>query len=117
MNYLSAILGIALLGALLTASLYRNDAQEWKDKYNNRVSQEQTAAQQAKDDAQKQEAADLKNLQAQSSQAIQQATSAKNQAQLTAATYQKKLAQLAGKPNLDLGHACANVNIPGDLIP
>lgn len=63
------------------------------------------------------EAADLKARDAQAVVAIQQATSAANQAQLTAATYKQKLAQLAGKPKLDIGHQCAITTIPTDLLP
>lgn len=47
--------------------------------------------------------------------AIQQATYAKNQAQLAAATYTQKLAQLAKQKPADLPHICANVSMPGDL--
>ena len=116
MNYLAGLLGIALMGAVTTAAIYRGDSLSWQNKYNQRVAQEQTAAQQAKDDAAKQEAKDTAALNAQSSKAIQQATSARNQAQLTAATYQQKLAQLAGK-QLDIGHQCALTPVPSDLLP
>lgn len=115
MNYLTYLLGLALAGALLTGSLYRNDAQDWKTKYNDRVNQEQTAAQQAKDDAAAQEKKDLAALQSQSSQALSQAQDAKDKADKERESYEKRLKEASGEK--DLGHACSGVVIPGDLIP
>lgn len=75
------------------------------------------AAQQAKDDAAATEAKDLASLKSQSSQALQQATYARNQAQLATATYNQKLAQLASTNPTDLPHRCASIPIAPELIP
>ena len=117
MNYLAALLGIALLGAISTAAVYRGDAASYHEQLISLKASYAETAQKAKDDAAAQEAKDTAALKLQSSAATQQAAYAKNQAQLAAATYQQKLAQLSGKPKLDIGHQCAITPIPADLIP
>ena len=74
-----------------------------------------TAAEKARNDAQIQEAKDLAALKSNSSQAISQAQSGQQQAQNQLKVYQAKLAAAATEK--DLGHRCAGVQIPGDLIP
>lgn len=117
MNYLSAILGIALLAAITSAAVFRGNAAEWHEKYTSLQSSYQIASQQAKDDAALQEAKDLATLKSQSSQAISQAQSAQTQAEKTKQAYEGKLKALAGQPKLDLPHLCANQPIPSELIP
>lgn len=118
MNVYGIFGGLALLAFTASAAVYeRGTAMTWKAKYDSLQASYQTAAVAAVTHAKAMEAADLKARDAQSIAAIQQATYAANQAQLAAETYKQKLAQLAGKPNLDLGHVCANTAIPAELVP
>jgi uncharacterized protein HemX len=115
MGYLSGALAFLLACALLAAGFYRDDAGHWKNEYQTLETSYKTAALAAQTHAQAVEAADLKNLQAQSSQAIQQAQDQALQARNQLTEYQKKLAAAASVK--DDGHRCAGVEIPGDLIP
>lgn len=118
MNPYAWLGGLALLALTASAAVYeRGTAMTWKAKYDSLQTSYQAAAVAAVTHAKAMEASDLADLNRQSSEALKQATSAANQAQLAAATYKQKLAQLAGKPNLDLGHVCANTKIPTELIP
>lgn len=117
MKLLYGLFALILVSSVVTSAIYRANAADYKAQLITLQASYSQAADKAREDAQAQEAKDTAALKLQSSQAIQQATYAKNQAQLTAATYRNKLAQLAGKPNLDLGHQCANTPIPADLVP
>lgn len=115
MNYLSAILGIALLGAITTAAIFRGNAEDWKAQYTSLKDSYDHAAIIAKWDAYTREKRALENLQSQSSRAIKQAQDEKQQAQTELQRYQAKLKADAGMK--DLGHVCGGVAIPKDLIP
>jgi len=118
LNPYTLLAALALYGCTLTYAVWeRGDAIKARSDLSTLKASYATQAAAAETHAQAIEAADLKALNSQSATAIQQATSAANQAQLTAATYKQKLAQLAGKPNLDDGHRCAGVVIPKDLLP
>lgn len=116
MNPWGLLAALVLIAGSASAAVWeRGEMLTWKAKYNLRVAQEQTAAQQAKDDAAKQEAADLQNLQSQSQQAIQQSQLQTEQARKQLTVYQTKLAAAASVK--DDGHRCAGIEIPKDLIP
>ena len=110
MNYLAALLGIALLGAITTAAIYRADASDYKSQLVSLKASYAEIAQKAKDDAQKQIAADTLKNQQLASQAITEASSAASKANAVKALYLKKLAGL--KPT-----DCANTPIPPGLLP
>lgn len=118
MNPWAILAALALYGGTFTYAVWeRADAIKARADISTLEASYTTKAAAAEIHAQAVEASDLKARDAESVAAIQQATYAANQAQLAAATYKQKLAQLAGKPNLDLGHQCANVRIPDELVP
>lgn len=118
MNPWAILAALALYGSTFTYAVWeRADAIKARADISTLEASYTTKAAAAVTHAKAMEASDLADLNRQSAQALKQATSAANQAQLTAATYKQKLAQLAGKPNLDDGHRCAGVVIPKELIP
>lgn len=114
MNYLAGLLGIALLGAITTSAIYRADAADAKLKLTTLEASYSQAAQQAKDDAAKTEAADLANIKYQTTKAIQSAQTQRDAAKTALQAY---LAKGKASKGSDLSHACFNVPIAQDLLP
>ena len=110
---LGGLLAFAGIGSY--AVWERGDAEHWKAQYATLQASYQTAAISAKADALKQEARDKAVIQEQSNKLIQQAQQGKQQAENQLRQYQAKLA--AAAMDKDLGHRCAGVEIPKDLIP
>ena len=118
MNPYPYLAGFLLLASLAVYAVWeRGEAEHWHQQYSTLQASYNSAALVAQEQAKEKEKQDLANLQKQSQGAIEQAQSDKAKAQLAASTYARKLAQLSGKPNLDLPHQCANVTLPADLIP
>lgn len=118
MNPYPFIAGLALLALVSGWALWeRGNAEHWHQKYSSLQASYQTAAIKAQNDAKEQEKKAAAENQKRADEAVSQAYAAQTHAEAIKATYTRKLAQLAGKPNLDLGHACANVKIPSDLVP
>ena len=116
MNTYGLLGGLLIMAGLGSWAVWeRGDAARWQEKFVSLQSSYAQTAQKAKDDATKQEQADLANLKSQSSQAISQAL----QGQKTAETaLQSYLARgNAASRGKDLGHQCFSVPIPADEIP
>lgn len=111
---LGVLLGFAGLGSL--AVWERGDAEKWHRQYDDRVSQEQTAADKAKADAYKQEQADLANLAQQQTAAIGNAELGKQKAEAGQKQYQANYEALAKKYK-DIEHLCAVTPLPADDLP
>lgn len=116
MNSYGLIGGLALLAITAGYGVWeRGTAEHWKAQYISLQASYSQAAISAKADALKQETQDKAVIQEQSNKAIQQAQSQAQQAQNQLKSYQAKLAAAAMVK--DLGHRCAGVEIPKDLIP
>lgn len=115
MNYLTALLGIALLGAITTTAIFRADAADYKSQLVTLEASYAQTTQKAKDDAAAQIAADKAENQRRADSAISQALQGQKTAQEQLKNYQAKLKADAGMK--DLGHVCSGVEIPKDLIP
>ena len=112
-----AILGVLLAFAGLGtwAVWERGSAEHWKAQYQTLQALYKTAAVAAETHAQAIQAKQTADLQRQSAIAIQQAQTQANNAQSQLRAYQAKLAAAATVK--DLGHRCAGVEIPKDLVP
>lgn len=113
--YAYGILGLALMAAVSWGAIERGNAIQAKSDLASLKASYALTAQKAKDDAAKQEAADKAAIQIHTAQAIQQAQTQANNAQSQLRAYQAKLAAAATEK--DLGHRCAGVEIPKDLLP
>lgn len=117
MNYLAALLGLALMGAITTTAVYRADAIDYKAKYQNLISSSQLAAQKAKDDAQREiDAAKADNDKKRQSALDTHAADLK-QIDSMQADYSAKLAILQKQQPKDIPHLCAVTPLPSDLRP
>lgn len=110
---LGTLLAFAGLGSY--AVWERGDAANWHEKFTSLQASYQQTADKAKADAQAQEQKDIAALNLQSSQALSNAQSGKQQAENQLKQYQAKLAAAAS--DKDDGHRCAGVVIPQDLLP
>ena len=116
MNYLAGILGIALMGAVTTAAIFRGNAADYKAQLISLKASYASAADKARSDAQAQEAKDTAALKLQSSQAISQAQSGEQQAKNQLAIYLQK-GNAASKGKVDMAHACFSIQVPSELLP
>lgn len=116
MNPYALLAALALYGCTLTYAVWeRADATKARSDLSTLKASYATQAAAAETHAQAIEAADLKALQSQSAQAIQQAQTQADNAQRNLTAYQAKLAEAASVK--DDGHRCAGVVIPKELLP
>lgn len=116
MNSYGLVGGLLIMAGLGSWAVWeRGTAEHWHSQFVSLQASYSQAADKARADALAQEAKDKAALETQSSKAIQQAQSQAQQAQNQLKSYQAKLAAAATVK--DLGHRCAGVEIPKDLIP
>lgn len=114
MNYLSALLGIALAGAITTAAIFRGNAAEWKDKYDSLQANYATAAASAITHAQAITAKDTKAIQNQGTNAVASAATKTAAIQVHYKTiYLPSLTKLDPK---DEASKCANLPVPDSVL-
>ena len=106
---------VALAGLGSWGTYESGQASKWKGNYDSLQSSYKTAAVAAETHAQAIQAEQTADLQRQAHIAIQQAQTQANNAQSQLRAYQAKLAAAAMVK--DLGHRCAGVEIPKDLVP
>ena len=115
MNVYGFFGGLALLAITASTAVYeRGEAAKWEGKYDSLQASYQTAAVAAVTHAKAMEASDLADLNRQSAQALKQAQIQTETAQSQLQAY---LAKGKQSKQMDMGHACFNVQIPADELP